>query len=232
MEQPINQFNTIPKNNSVLLPVIIAIILTVIIVGGGIYWWTSQKQTELNNEITSLRTQVDQLKQVSTPTPTPTQIPIAEAGVVILYPNGGENLSVNQSVTINYKISDNFRKRISADSLVELYLLRTDGVLEGYIGNITDYSKTVFIWDPQKLQHWGGFDTTSRAPKAGQYKVLISARSKTPPPTHGGDYPVDIFVDGYDKFDGHQILVIRYGKTLSQSELIASDVSDSSFGFK
>lgn len=153
-------------------------------------------------------------------------------GNAILYPNGGENLSVNQSVTITYKISDNFRKRIFADSLVELYLLRTDGVLEGYIGNITDYSKTAFVWDPQKLQHWGGLDTTSRAPKAGQYKVLILARSKTPPPTFAGDYPVDIFVDGYDKFDGHQILVIRDGKTLSQRELIASDVSDSSFGLK
>jgi len=229
MEQPVNQFDSTSKNNLPLLPVAVAVILTAIIVGGGIYWWTSQKQTELNNEIISLRTQVDQLKQVSTP---PTQIPVAEADVAILYPNGGENLSVNQSVTINYKISDNFRKKISADTLVEIYLLRTDGVLEGYIGGITDYSKTSFVWDPQKLQHWGGLDTTSRAPKAGQYKVLISARSKTPPPTHGGDYPVDIFVDGYDKFDGHQILVIRDGNTLSQRELISNDVSDSSFGLK
>jgi len=180
-----------------------------------------------------LRNQVDQLKQISTPAPSPTQTPTMETDVEILYPNGGENLSVNQSVTINYKISDNFKKRISADTLVELYLLRTDGVLEGYIGSITDYSKTSFVWDPQKLQHWGGLDTASRAPGAGQYKLLILARGKTPPPTYGGsDYPVDIFVDGYDKFDGHQILVVRGGKTLAQRELLASDVSNSIFSVR
>jgi len=70
MEQPINQFDTAPKNNSPLIPVIVAVILTAIIVGGGIYWWANQKQSELNNEVVSLRTQVDQLKQVSTTPPT------------------------------------------------------------------------------------------------------------------------------------------------------------------
>ena len=51
MEQPINQFDSAPKNNSVLLSVIITLTLTAIIVGGGIYWWANQKQTELNNEL-------------------------------------------------------------------------------------------------------------------------------------------------------------------------------------
>lgn len=75
MEQPTNQFDPTPKNSSPLIPVIVAVVLTAIIVGGGIYWWTNQKQTELNNEIVSLRTQVDQLKGTSsvTPTPAPTQ---------------------------------------------------------------------------------------------------------------------------------------------------------------
>lgn len=71
MEQPINQFDSAPKNSSLLIPVIITVILTAIIVGGGIYWWANQKQTKLNNEISSLRTQIDQLKQGSVPTPTP-----------------------------------------------------------------------------------------------------------------------------------------------------------------
>ena len=71
MEQPINQFDSTNKNNPTLLPITIAVILTAIIVGGGTYWWADQKQTELNNEIASLRIQVDQLKQVSAPTPTP-----------------------------------------------------------------------------------------------------------------------------------------------------------------
>ena len=71
MEQPINQFDTTAKNNPVLLPIIISVILTAIIVGGGIYWWANQKQSELNNEIVSLRIQVDQLKGTSSVTPTP-----------------------------------------------------------------------------------------------------------------------------------------------------------------
>ena len=65
MEQPINQFDSTPKNNSVILPVTVGVILTAIIVGGGTYWLMTQKQTELNNEVVSLRTQVDQLKQAS-----------------------------------------------------------------------------------------------------------------------------------------------------------------------
>ncbi len=75
MKQPIDQFDSTTKNNTVLLPVVITFILTVIIVGGGIYWWTDQKQKEFKNEIVSLRTQVDQLKQVSIPTLTTTPAP-------------------------------------------------------------------------------------------------------------------------------------------------------------
>lgn len=73
MEQPINQTSATSSNNSILLLVIITTILTSIIVGGGIFWWMNQKQTELNNEIVSLRTEINQLKQTSTSTPIPAQ---------------------------------------------------------------------------------------------------------------------------------------------------------------
>ncbi len=65
MEQQTSQFSTPPKRVSQIFPVIIAIILTTVIIGGGMFWWANKKQTELNNEISSLRTQVDQLKQIS-----------------------------------------------------------------------------------------------------------------------------------------------------------------------
>lgn len=77
MEQPINQFES-SKSSVQFLPIIISVVLTALVVGGGIYWWTNQKQTELNNEIISLRTQVDQLKGVSDVTPTPTLTPVTQ----------------------------------------------------------------------------------------------------------------------------------------------------------
>src|SRR3990167_160373 len=77
MEQPINQFES-QKNSVQFLPIIISVVLTALVVGGGIFWWTNQKQTELNNEIVSLRTQVDQLKGTSDVTPTPTPTPVTQ----------------------------------------------------------------------------------------------------------------------------------------------------------
>ncbi|MDO8676241.1 MAG: hypothetical protein Q7K16_01130 [Candidatus Azambacteria bacterium] len=75
MEQPINQFDSTPKNNSVLLPVIITFALIAIIVGGGIYWWANQKQNELKNEIAILNNQISQLRQVPVPNPAQTTQP-------------------------------------------------------------------------------------------------------------------------------------------------------------
>ncbi len=70
MEQPINQFSTSPNNTSPLVPIIISIILTAIVVGGGIFWWMNQKQQVMTDEVVSLRSQVEQLKQVSPASPT------------------------------------------------------------------------------------------------------------------------------------------------------------------
>lgn len=71
MEQPINQFDSSPKSGTQFLTIIITVALTALVVGGGIYWWANQKQTELNNEIVSLRTQAEQLKGTSSIAPTP-----------------------------------------------------------------------------------------------------------------------------------------------------------------
>ncbi len=70
MEQPISQFGSSPKNNSPLIPIVVSVILTAVVVGGGIFWWMNQRQQVLNNEIVSLKSQVDQLKQVSATPPT------------------------------------------------------------------------------------------------------------------------------------------------------------------
>ncbi|MBU1102342.1 hypothetical protein KJ853_01645 [Patescibacteria group bacterium] len=72
MEQEINQFNSPPKKYFTFLPIIIAVILTAVIVGCGIYWWVGRKQAILNNEITFLRTQLDQYKTASTQIPNQT----------------------------------------------------------------------------------------------------------------------------------------------------------------
>lgn len=72
MEQPVDQLNSSSKNDSSIMPVIISVGLTSIIVGGGIFWWMNEKQQELNNEIVSFQNQVDQLKQISSASPTTT----------------------------------------------------------------------------------------------------------------------------------------------------------------
>lgn len=46
--------------------------MTAVVVGGGIFWWMSQKQQVLNNEISSLKNQVNQLQQISNNQPTTT----------------------------------------------------------------------------------------------------------------------------------------------------------------
>jgi hypothetical protein len=49
------------KNKSCALPLIISVVLAVVIVGGGMYWRSSQKEAELNIEISGFQTQVGQL---------------------------------------------------------------------------------------------------------------------------------------------------------------------------
>ena len=71
MEQPIDQPDSFPINNSPLILIIVSVVLTTIIVGGGIFWLTNNKQNELKNEITTLHNQISQLQQ--TPVPNPTQ---------------------------------------------------------------------------------------------------------------------------------------------------------------
>lgn len=75
-----NQFDSSLTNKSLILFVIIAIASTAIIVGGGIYWWANQKQAELNNEIFSLRAQVNQLKADKQSVTDTSALALAQAG--------------------------------------------------------------------------------------------------------------------------------------------------------
>lgn len=159
---------------------------------------------------------------------TVTARPSTSTDVKILSPNGGESYSLNQPVTISYSISQEFQKKITTKTLVELYLVRSDGLIEGYIGAITDFTKTSLVWDPQQLKHWGGLDFTTRAPAPGKYTVLIDARTKTPITTEVS-YPVDIFVDGYDRYDGQNVLIVSDGKTIATENLLAQDTSEAAF---
>lgn len=170
------------------------------------------------------------------PTPTPTTLPnVIGTDMTIIYPSDGENLSTDKPIIIKYKISDALKKKISFKDLdcVELYLIRNDGLIEGYIGDVTDLSKTTFTWNPQELEHNAGLATTVDTPPSGQYKILILARHRTPVPAEAGDMPVDIFIDGYAKFDGYKIVSPyqdEMGKQLSdETKLISSDTSDSIF---
>ncbi len=153
--------------------------------------------------------------------------------ISLVYPNGGEHISLKSAVSLRYKISDTLRKKMSSVMLTELYLLRPDGVIEGYIGNIDHPSNTSFVWHPDQVIHWGGLDTTVQIPPPGQYRILLLVREKRP--GNGIEDPVDILVDGFDKFDGEGILTpdTRYGNVDHAkpfvTPLIASDVSDAPF---
>ncbi|MDB4978075.1 MAG: hypothetical protein JWM56_261 [Candidatus Peribacteria bacterium] len=117
--------------------------------------------------------------------------------------------------------------------LIELYLLRTDGIVEGYIGGVTDISKASYVWRPEKLQHNGGLDTTEQSPGPGEYRVLLLIRNKTP--SNGIEDPVDILTDEFDTFDGENILIPDGSKGQPDYAhpfilpLLASDVSDAAF---
>jgi len=61
MEQPINQINSNTTKTPPLTLVIVSVILIAIVVGGGIFWLTKQKQNKLQNEITFLNNQLQQI---------------------------------------------------------------------------------------------------------------------------------------------------------------------------
>lgn len=156
--------------------------------------------------------------------------------ISILYPNDEENFSMTSDITIRFTLSETLKKKITKDTLEELYLLKPDGLIEGYITGVTDLSATYFVWHPEKLQHWGGLDTSVQAPPGGHYKVLFLIRDKRP--SNGLEGPVDILTDGYDKFDGEKILSPDTSGTQSDyskpfiTQLIASDTGDSFFTLK
>ena len=73
MDQSISQLNSSSGSNSPIVPMIVSVVVTAIVFGGGVFLRMNQKQQIMNDEIASVRNQLDHLKQVSsTPPPTTT----------------------------------------------------------------------------------------------------------------------------------------------------------------
>jgi len=146
----------------------------------------------------------------------------------IIYPNGGETIKLNNKTVIKFSLSKDLIKRLTSKDIVELYLLRPNGIIEGNIGEV-DLNSNNFSWKPQELVHWGGLDVTLSPPDPGQYRILLIAREKV---DHTGypEWPVDIFTDGYDKFQNGKI----YRDTPGDEDytIYASDTSDSDFSIQ
>ncbi|MBI2029239.1 hypothetical protein HYT02_02380 [Candidatus Gottesmanbacteria bacterium] len=70
MSEQIDQFSGQNKTLRIIVPLVISIIATALIVGGGFYWWGKQKETKLNNQITNLQNEINQLRQSKTSMPT------------------------------------------------------------------------------------------------------------------------------------------------------------------
>ena len=70
MDEQTDQFSGQNKTSRIIAPLVISIIVTALIVGSGFYWWGKQKETKLNNQITNLQNEINQLRQSKTSTPT------------------------------------------------------------------------------------------------------------------------------------------------------------------
>jgi hypothetical protein len=159
----------------------------------------------------------------SKPQPNPSQL-VAQANLNIIYPAGGETLSLNSVIGIKYAVSANFAKQLMAQDTTELYLLDATGTIVGFIGTINP-TEQIYNWQPSNLGHWAGLDIVPQIPTVGNYKILLVSRRKAKPNTSGGDYAADIFIDGVTKFDGTKLVVTNASQPV-YPDILAYAVSD------
>jgi len=147
----------------------------------------------------------------------------------LIYPNGGEVFSLNQPINISYKISSTFKQKLSATDKTEIYLLDSQNVLVGYIGDF-DVNNTKFVFNPQQLFHNAGLDMTSGPTPPGQYRILLVVRPAFKVECEACDSPVDTLDNPYIKYSNSKFIDIN--DQLIEIQPIASDVSASLFTIK
>ena len=144
-------------------------------------------------------------------------------------------MNVNQSVNVSYKVGAALKQKISSTDKTEIYLLNSQNVLVGYVGNF-DVNGSQFVFNPQQLIHNGGLGTTSAPTPAGQYRVLIVARPPFKPGCINCDVGVDTLDNPFTKFENGYFVnseaAKNYGPGYKGGKPIASDVSASLFTFK
>ncbi len=152
-----------------------------------------------------------------------------QTNLEVVYPSGGESLSLNSTVIIKYQISDAFKSQLGSNTITEMYLVDKNNVVIGYIGEVNTSLQTL-NWKPTELRHWAGLDIITTAPKAGEYKILLVSRQKTPSANTGGDYPIDIYTDLYTKVQGDAIANTGDGTT--KLKTLSFVVSEGTFTLK
>ena len=146
------------------------------------------------------------------PSMTPAETPIAtfltdRSDLDLIYPDGNEMYRTDEAITIKYSISTDLRNKLGDKYAIELYLLNSDNVLIGYIGQV-EASSSRFTWYPTELLHNGGLDMTSAPTPPGKYRILILTRenrSLNCPVCHG-EIPMDTLDSPASKFKGSYIL--------------------------
>jgi len=208
----------------------ILLIILVVVLAGALGYVTLVKkpapteQSQSNNLQNTQPTPPPVVKQ----NPPPTQPPVVEADINLTYPNGGDVLSLSQSVNINYKVGAALKQKLSTTDKTEIYLLNSQNILVGYIGKF-DVNSGQFVFNPQQLIHNGGLDTTSGSTPAGQYRVLVVVRPPFKPKCTNCDAGVDTLDNPYTSYSNGKFI---NGGQLIETQPIASDVSASLFTFK
>jgi hypothetical protein len=201
--------------NAIIILVIIIVVAGVAIAAREYF----QPQTEPTVEKTTEPTQ----EETAEPVIDETLDFVAETK--IYYPNGGERLSIEEEITIDFVIAKGVIDSFSDKMVAEIYLLRSDNKIRGFIGKVNQLD-TSLKWIPKNLYHSGGLDMPRRAPPAGEYKLLLLVRKKAERLHLASAPPVDILTDPYHQYqDGN----LFYLGDPSGIELITSDVSDGLF---
>lgn len=213
------------------------LIILVIILAAALGYVTLVKQ-QISNEQPQLNN-LQNIQQIPQPVvnqnPLPAKPPVVEADINLIYPDGSEILSLDNSVNITYKVSNDFKSKISSTDKTELYLLDSQNILVGYIGKF-DVNSTQFVWNPKQLLHNGGLDSTSAPTPSGQYRILVLVRPAFKPKCTDCAAGVDTLDNPYTKFENGYLInseaVKSYGPSYKGDKPLASDFSASPFAIK